>query len=66
MLDRTYTDNGLSMRLTYNPDTKRYKGKILNHKILGSDNNNSIYGDTENEVLESFHQLSNKITESKE
>lgn len=63
MLDRTFTNNGLSMRLTYNPDTKRYKGKLINYKIFDN-NSNYIYGDSVNEVLEQFYQLSNKNTES--
>lgn len=51
------------MRLTYNPDTKRYKGKLINYKIFDNESN-YIYGDSVNEVLEQFYQLSNK--ESKE
>lgn len=65
MLDRVFTNNGLSMRLTYNPDTKRYKGKIINYNIFGN-KEDYIYGDSVNEVLEQFYQISNKISEGKE
>lgn len=57
MLDRTFSNNGYLMRLTYNPEDRIYKGRITNYSDF---NPIEFFGDTVNEVLELFNDWANK------
>lgn len=54
MLDRTFFSNGYQLRVTYNPETRIYKGRFMNDRSKPD-----IYGDTVNEVLELFDETVN-------
>ena len=52
MLDRSVTINSNILRITYNPDIKRYKAFNLSNK-----SDSPIYADTMNELIELINEI---------
>lgn len=60
MLDRQFSNEGHKMRVTYDEDSRVYKGRIKTDTGI-----DYIYGDTMNEVLDEFDELVESIIRRK-